>query len=74
MRYNVRIFGKRYKNKTIDEIYNLMDGFSYEFLTGCRVSLQYIKNELKHLKPTVTRSAYYGHNNKIVFSINKTRG
>lgn len=73
IRYNVRICGKQYKNKTVDQILELLERYENELNKNCRVSVLYIKSEVKYIKHTVSRSAYYGHDNKIIFSINKCK-
>ena len=73
MKYNFRIFEKRYKNKTIAEILEILDGYADRITKELRCDSAQVINDIKYLKSTYRRIAFYGHNNRVLISLNKVK-
>ena len=73
MLYNVRIFGKRYINKTKEDAILLLSGYAARIEKESRVPYRGMKTEIICIKDTISRLAFYGNDNKIIVSLNKVK-
>lgn len=70
MLYNVRIFGKRYKSKTKEEIYILLDRFEKEINNTEFHTIRKIKFCISDLSDNCYRCRFFD-NGKTIISLNK---
>lgn len=73
MLYNVRIFGKRYRNKTKEDILVLFDKYVSAIEKEYAGYISGVKYEINGLKDSTIRLAFFNHNGKVIFSINKVK-
>ena len=73
MRYNVMIFGKRYRNKTKEFIIDLATKYSQEINNNLSCGIYGISFDLVNMNDSLLRLAYFDKNGKVVFSINRVK-
>lgn len=75
MLYNVRIFGKRYKNKTVSQIIEIAeknaDNLNLQLFNG----LKCVKRDLQRINndPDIISFKWYNFGGYVCFSINKVK-
>ena len=73
MLYNVRIFGRRYKNKTKADAIALLSIYADQIEKASRVPFQKILIDITLIHGDCTRLAFYGHDDKVIISLNKVK-
>lgn len=73
MLYNVRIFGKRYKNKNKEFIIELLTRYEKELNESLNCGVYGISFDIVTLNSSVLRLAYFDIHEKVVFSLNKAK-
>lgn len=73
MLYNVRIFGKRYKQKTKTQAIKLLFDNKHIIEQVSRMPYSDIVYELVCMSDTTTRYAFFDIFGKVIFSVNKVK-
>lgn len=73
MRYNVMIFGKRYRNKTKEFIIDLATKYSQEINNNLECGIYGVSFDLVNMNDSLQRLAYFDNLGKVVISINRVK-
>lgn len=73
MLYNIVIFGKRYRNKTKEQIYKLLDKYADDINTRLDCGIYGVSFDVLHMTASVRRIAYFDVNEKVAISINSVK-
>lgn len=73
MFYNLRIGKKRFPGKNICECYDIIAAHAEEINAENRTRADVVLFDVRNMKETYNRMAYFGHDGKIFVSINRRK-